>query len=228
MAEEGSNETSVDRRILQQIDAALVKWEAARKKAHYDDCSDLPDHEVTELITVLAATARRAAPLGSVHRTAVDGIVEKHGVTVALTIADLAGILLALRSDYLAGYLDDIQELVHASVFADFLEMADHLLNEGYKDPAAVLAGGVLEEHLRKLCEKNGIDTESAGSPKKADMLTSQLTEAGAYEKLDQKSVTAWLDLRNKAAHANYDEYAKEQVASMTQGIRDFLTRHPA
>ena len=222
------NSSEVDRRVLQQIDAVLAKWEAARKKAKYDDCSDLPDHEITELITMLAATARRIAPPGSVHRHATDSLVEKYGVTQASTIADYAGILLALRGDYIAGYLDEVQELVHASVFADFLEMAEHLQDEGYKDAAAVLTGGVLEEHLRKLSEKNGINLEASGRPKKADTLNSGLTKAGVYEKLDQKNVTAWLDLRNKAAHAKYEDYSKEQVVLMTQGVRDFLTRHPA
>ena len=40
---------------------------------------------------------------------------------------------------------------MHAELFADFLEMADYLLSEGYKDPAAVLGGSMLEEHLRQL-----------------------------------------------------------------------------
>ncbi len=38
--------------------------------------------------------------------------------------------------------------------------MAEYLLKEGYKDPAAVITGSTLEEHLRKLCIKNGIDIE--------------------------------------------------------------------
>ena len=46
--------------------------------------------------------------------------------------------------------------------------------------------------------------------PKKTDRMNSELTKAEAYSKLDQKSVTAWLDLRNKAAHGKYDEYDLE------------------
>ena len=209
--------------ILSQIDRAIEKW-AAIKDIRYN--AGIPSDVGSEAYAVLAATLRRLAPPGSSYIESAADALEHPGD--ARWASTLEGILKALRSDYEAGYLQSVHELLHASVFADFLEMADHLLNEGYKDPAAVLAGGVLEEHLRKLCEKNGIDTESAGSPKKADMLNSQLTKAGAYEKLDQKNVTAWLDLRNKAAHAKYEEYAKEQVALMTQGVRDLLTRHPA
>jgi hypothetical protein len=104
------------------------------------------------------------------------------------------GMLQALRDDYESGYLQSVVELVHADLFADFLDMADHLIQQGYKDPAAVVAGSVLEEHLRKLCDKHGIDVLKAdGTPKKADALNSELAGAGAYSKLDQKSVTAWL-----------------------------------
>jgi hypothetical protein len=107
--------------------------------------------------------------------------------------------------------------------------MAAYLLAQGYKDPAAVVAGSVLEEHLRQLCAGNDIDveTESEGklNPKKADRMNADLAKAEVYNKLDQKLVTAWLDLRNKAAHGKYEEYNKEQVQQMLQGITEFSTR---
>lgn len=125
------------------------------------------------------------------------------------------------------------REIAAAEIFSDFLEMAEHLLEENYKDPAAVLVGSVLEEHLRKLCVKNSLPLEFTNpkgdlKPKKADTLNSDLMTAGIYTKLDQKSVIAWLDLRNKAAHGHYSEYTKEQVALFLQSVRDFLTRFPA
>ena len=142
------------------------------------------------------------------------------------------GILSAAREEMAGGWLNTAKGLVSAEIFADFLEMAQHLLEEGYKDPAAVMAGSVLEEHLRQLCQKNGIAIEVSQQgrqvPRKADTLNADLTKAGAYNKLDQKNVTAWLDLRNKAAHGKYEEYAKEQVALMLQGISDFMVRVPA
>jgi hypothetical protein len=108
------------------------------------------------------------------------------------------------------------------------MEMAEHLLDQGYKDPAAVITGSVLEEHLRKLCDKHGIIVSQGGKPKKADALNAELAGANVYSKLDQKNVTAWLDLRNKAAHGKYGEYTKDQVALLIQSVRDFITRNPA
>ena len=63
------------------------------------------------------------------------------------------GILAAAKEDYIGGLLDDQKTLVCAEVFTDFLQQADYLLREGYKDPAAVIAGAVLEDGLRRLCD---------------------------------------------------------------------------
>ena len=65
----------------------------------------------------------------------------------------------------------------------------------------------------------------SSGSPKKADVMNADLVKAGLYEKLEQKNVTAWLDLRNKAAHGEYDKYTADMVAGLIFGVRGFITR---
>ena len=83
---------------------------------------------------------------------------------------------------------------------------------KGYKDAAAVLAGSTLEVHMRKLCDKHNVKTTSTGKSKNAETLNMELAKAGAYTKLDQKNLTAWLGLRNNAAHGKYDEYTKDQV----------------
>lgn len=62
--------------------------------------------------------------------------------------------------------------------------------------------------------------------PKKADTLNADLVKAGAYNILDQKSVTSWLDLRNKAAHGNYSDHTQEQVNLMLQGTLEFIGRN--
>lgn len=140
----------------------------------------------------------------------------------------LHGVLLALRADYEAGFLRAIEELIHADLFGDFLDMADELQKKGYKDAAAVIAGSVLEEHLRKLADTNGVATTVAGRFKKADTLNADLVKAGVYNKLEQKNVLAYLGLRNEAAHGQYDNYDAAQVGGLIQGVREFLTRHPA
>ena len=138
-------------------------------------------------------------------------------------------ILQSIKHEIEQGWLTSLRQLVSAEVFSDFLEMSKHLLDEKYKDPAAVIVGSVLEEHLRQLCANNSIDIEvTKGTdriPKKADLMNSDLVKAGIYGILEQKNVTAWLDLRNRAAHGKYTEYTIEQVLLMYQGVLDFITR---
>jgi hypothetical protein len=138
-------------------------------------------------------------------------------------------ILEAIRAEVAGGWLFNIKALVTAEVFADFLSMAEHLLETGYKDPAAVMIGSVLEEHLRQLClaRQMNVDEEKDGrtAPKKADRLNADLAKNAAYSKLDQKLVTAWLDLRNNAAHGKYSLYTEEQVRHMAAGVVEFIAR---
>ncbi len=139
------------------------------------------------------------------------------------------GIITAAREEIEGGWLRSTRGLISAEIFGDFLEMAHHLLEEGYKDAAAVVAGSALEEHLRHLADASGVpstvDRGGREAPKKADQLNSDLAAAKVYSKLEQKNVTAWLGIRNSAAHGEYGEYEQSHVSLMVEGIRQFIIR---
>ncbi|MBX9581504.1 MAG: hypothetical protein K2X87_14485 [Gemmataceae bacterium] len=214
---------------LNQIDATLGFWAEARKRSKHDDLSDLKDADLAELVTMLTDAVQRFAPPGSAYRQKAELVTTEHGMgNLHTQQGSLYGILKALRNAYATGYLLTVQELVHADLFADFLEMADYLIGEGYKDAAAVIGGSVREGSLRNLCVKNGVAADVNGHPKKASAMNDDLVKGGVYTKLDQKGVTAWLDLRNKAAHGDFSAYDKAQVELYLRGIRDFLGRYPA
>ena len=135
-----------------------------------------------------------------------------------------------IRVEIENGWIATIKSIVSAEIFSDFLEMAEHLLLNDYKDAAAVMIGGVLEEHLRQLCLTNKIDVsyEKDGKiiPLKADRMNSELSKSEVYNKLDQKGVTTQLDLRNNAAHGNYTEYDKKQVEMMYDFVLNFISKY--
>ena len=212
--------------ILAQIDDLLREFAQARDASPYDDLSGgLPDHEMVAIATRFLSAISRLTPPDSEYLRKARAVEGHEGYVVQ----QLGGILQALRADVAAGYTQRLEELVHASVFADFLDMADELQRAGYKDAAAVITGSTLEEHLRKLAVKNQVSVENPnGSPKKADTLNADLAKAPVYSPLDQKSVTAWLDLRNRAAHGKYSEYDHAQVAALIRDVRGFAARHPA
>lgn len=141
----------------------------------------------------------------------------------------VSGLEVSLKNDF----LENMAELIHGEVFTDFLEMAEHLLEEGYKDASAVMIGATLETHLKKLAIKNDvevtkIDKKGKFYPKSANALNADLKAEDIYNQLDHKSITAWMELRNNAAHGHYDEYTKGNVEIMLQGVKDFIKRTPA
>jgi hypothetical protein len=211
--------------ILAQIDDLLGHFDEAKRAAQYDDFSGgLPDEELTAIATRLLAGIKRLSGADSEYtRRAL--ALEGHE---AYLVQQLGGILHGFRGDVEAGYTSSLVELVHAEVFADFLEMASELQRSGFKDAAAVIAGSTLEEHLRKLAAKAQLPTTgSKGEPLKASRLNDAL-KGPVYNPLQHRAVQGWLDIRNAAAHGHYGEYEHQQVAALIQGVTDFMSRHPA
>ena len=168
------------------------------------------------------------------------GIFGEHGVyavqfgdavmkATAHDVLSGVGILRAIKQDLEDGYAATLRSQIGGEIAGDYLHIAEQLLEEDLKDPAAAIAGGVLERQVRSLATSKGVPILQAdGRPKKLDTLNAELVKSGAYDKLDQKNVTAWYDIRTRAAHGQYEQYQSSQVQIMVSGIRDFVTRHPA
>jgi hypothetical protein len=134
------------------------------------------------------------------------------------TVKKALGVLKAAKDDYQNSYLFDTRALIEAEIFDDFLEQAEHLLNQGYFTASAVIAGSVLEDSLRKLCTKSEI---ALSAKPKLDTMNADLAKAGIYNLLKQKQITALADLRNKAAHGQ-GGFTKEDVEAMIKDVRRF------
>ena len=130
------------------------------------------------------------------------------------------GILKAAKDDFEQGYLFNVKKLIEAEIFDDFIEQGEHLNKLGYFQAAAVVIGCVLEDGLRKLCHSNSIPI--ADKPK-LDKMNADLSKAGIYNKLTQKKITAIADLRNKAAHGQWDQFNKDDVEDMIRSVRRFM-----
>ncbi len=213
--------------IIKQLDAIIAEYNKLFSNSVYDDLSDLPKMHRQALITRAVAAIERISGKNSVYSIEVDRIYKQIPFLNQHT-SSIMGVLLALREDVNAGYISTLIELTHAELFADYLDMAYHLQQSKYKDAAAIITGSTLESHLKNLSIKHGIDIESKGAAVKADKLNSDLAKANAYSKMDQKNVTAWLGLRNNAAHGKYNEYSSDQVDLFISSVRNFISRLPA
>jgi hypothetical protein len=142
-------------------------------------------------------------------------------------LTQVQGTLKAALHEVRSGLLVDIRRLLEAEIFVDFLEMAEYLLSEKYKDAAAVIVGAVLEDTLRKLATAHGIsDHDPKGRPLTMEPLNVALAKAGLYNALQQKQITSWAALRNAAAHGKYGEYDAEQVNQMLHFVQNFAAEH--
>lgn len=128
------------------------------------------------------------------------------------------GVLKAIREDVANGYLADFRSLVAAEVFTDFLEMAEHLLEQGYHHAAASLAGAVLEDSLRRELSARGV--KATGNLESMNQIAA---DQEIYSRLAFKQVKVWVDIRNNADHGNWGQVDAERVSSMVRDIPGFL-----
>ncbi len=204
--------------------------------------------EVLELGSRVLLT-RRSAPPGVVGQARVDAQqAQQWAASAAQLLVDVVGkdseyvdqfrkgfevpgfisdmtrgfaVVQAAWNDYSKGYLVRVKTLIEAELFDELLEQAGYLLEQGYYQAAAVLAGGVLEDSLRKLCDRKGVVLPSKP---KIDQMNADLARSGTYNVLVQKRITWLADLRNKAAHGQWTEFSSTDVGDMLRQVREFVT----
>ena len=211
--------------ILRQLDEAIAYYESVSINFVKRGSSKMSERV---LVTARSAIENATSPNSPYRRqmnTALSELSRDREAPCAL-----GEIMKALRTALVEGYTS-ISELIHGEMFIDYLEMSSHLLEEGYKDPAAVITGASLEQHLRLLYQSVGIATEieKGGKtvPVKAEMMNQELAKEGVISKGDQKQVTAWLDTRNNAAHGHYCKYNAEAVNLLILGVRAVISKYP-
>jgi hypothetical protein len=215
--------------FIKQLDDILTDFSRIESKAQYDDLSgNTTIEEITTVLTKSKAAIVRIVGDKSEYYKDTEATLKRTNINEGTKLRNIIGTITALRSDLQNDYLKSFSDIVQSEVFSDYLEMAEHLLNEGYKDPATVLVGSTLEVHLRELCISNGIEIEVKNSkgilvPKKADLMNSDLAKVSIYSSPYQKQIIAWLGIRNSAAHGKYSDYKIEEVSLMLQGIRQFI-----
>lgn len=172
----------------------------------------------TEALNLL----KRVCGESSEHYTQIKKFSEEKDLnTNSYYFKDCFGIVQAAFNDFQEDFLFDLKVRVRAEFIDDLLSQAEYLLAEGFYHPAASLAGAVLEDSLRKLCDTHGI---SYPEKTKLDSLNIELAKANVYDKLKQKEITAKADIRNNADHGHFDKFKIEDVDDMVKWIRRFCS----
>ena len=219
--------------FIKQAEEIISGVKQISSRAKYSDMSDLSEDETSRLISKSKAFVARTVGTNSEYYKDIISILDQKTYYPGTQLKFIVGTVIALKEDLENDYLKSYSEILNSNIFNDYIEIAEHLLENGYKDSAAVIIGSTLETELRKLCEKNNIEIEIIGrngksSFKKADSMNSDLVKESVYSKINQKQVTSWLGIRNSAAHGKYSEYTEQDVKLMLDGIKNFIVNNPA
>jgi hypothetical protein len=196
---------------------------AQRGETHFDDLSDriVEGNAVLNWRTKAGSLVKLTCGENSEQMRLFHEASQRSAYTSNIDMLErMQAVFEAAREDFKGGYLVSIRMLVQAEVFTSELEQASELLAKGYKVPAAVIAGTVLETGVRELCERNQI------AHGKLDRMNAELAKAGVYTVLVQKRVTALADIRNNAAHGHPDQFTDQDVRAMIPEIERFLAEH--
>jgi hypothetical protein len=160
----------------------------------------------------------------SSHYEAIRRIAEGAGTALnSLYLTHCVGVLEAARRDYADGFLAGIRLLVRADLLDDFLTQAEFLVGQGYHVAAVSLAGAVLEDTLRKLCDKYSISCSGKAG---IEALNVEFGRQEVYSKLVQKEITAKAHLRNSADHGEFDAVLVADSEDMVRWVRRFVTEY--
>jgi hypothetical protein len=143
-------------------------------------------------------------------------------------------LLKAIKEDFENGMFESIADQLEAAILADYMTQAEQLLGESIAGkfdhiPAAVLAGAVLEKALRGLCQKCNPPVpiiNDKNEPMRLNSLIDELKKANVFNELIAKQLRAWADIRNNAAHGDFDKFKRSDVDLMLKGINSFLSNY--
>lgn len=136
------------------------------------------------------------------------------------------GSLMALRLAVESGLLISLEDRLRASIHDDFLQQAQELLDVKYHVAAMVLIGGVLEDHLRKLCANRSIATWTGHG--NLTKYNEALWKESVFTKPEWRGVTKIVDVRNDAAHGDFEKVQLLDVKDAWQQVSRILTTYPA
>ena len=134
-------------------------------------------------------------------------------------LVQMLGLLIGAKDDWECGFLGKIEYIVSGATFDDFLDHAEDYHKGNKKVESSVLASAVLEDTVKKICNKNGIEP----SGNSLDDLITKLAQAEILTQVKAKRVRSFAGVRNHALHAEWDKFDISDVGSLIKGTRELI-----
>lgn len=146
------------------------------------------------------------------------------GSTIHACIEVTKGALLAMQAEIDVGFVGSLGGTITAAVLSDLVKLARAVFTEagdGAKNVAAVLAAAAFEDCLRRLCSSRGL-TE----PEKLADVVTVLKDAAVLQGAQVGVGQSYLQFRNRALHAKWEEIDRPEVASVLGFVEELLLKH--
>jgi hypothetical protein len=142
--------------------------------------------------------------------------------SVSSGVREMAATLERLLEEIEGGLLTTIENHAIAVTFDDFLDHGAEYLKHSRKDEAAVIAGIVFEDTMRRICRVLGVPENGVA----LDTLISELTKRDVLTALKAKRARAAAGLRTSAAHARWEEIQLSDVNPVIEFTRELMAAH--
>jgi len=118
------------------------------------------------------------------------------------------------------GFLYKIEHLVSADLFNSIIEQATYLLENRFKDAAAIYGRVIIENTLKDLAKRK---TVTIPDKIKLSDLNQRLRKENVYPQHVWRTIQAQIDIGNSAAHGKFEEYDDKAVDNMLTWIKEKL-----
>ncbi|MCW3154840.1 hypothetical protein N8H69_20015 [Achromobacter spanius] len=162
------------------------------------------------------------APPRSFYHAEIDRLVAHEQLKGGIpnkVLEKVLGVLQSVHAEAQAGLLAKLEYQIFATAFDDFLDHASSFHKSGKVREAAILVSAVLEDTVKRIAEKNGVD--SAGVS--LEPLVDRLTEAEVLTVIKSKRIKSYAGVRNSALHAEWDKLDLKDVGQAINGVRELL-----
>ena len=190
------------------------------------------DDDYAQFNSMCLSSIERIAARGSTYyQQALRELDHQGSLTSAVLSAGLYALASSLKQDIQGDMTATFQEIENARILEEFLAMADVLVIEGCLDGALVLAGSVLQSHLRHLAVKHDIrpPRNGAGQVRRATAgeINAALTEV-AYAGDEGKKVSISLSAFHQVVEGHSEDLSKQSVNAFIRYVRAFMEAYPA
>ena len=135
------------------------------------------------------------------------------------TVQKLLGLLQSIKLEIERGLLKKAEYLFIATTFDDFLDHASTYHKGGKKIESAVLASAVFEDTIRKISQKN----EFSEKGESLETIIDKLTKKNIFTPVKAKRIKGYSAIRNKALHAQWDDFDIRDVGELIKGTRELI-----